>query len=418
VANQASFELAALTPIFNAGANRVTPELLRVASLKGALLYWFRALVGALCPLDQLRRLETVYFGGPQRAGDLRLALSGPLPDGRYPLKPYDRQERRWRPLEGFRYLAYGLEGRPFYDPDRGASFQLSVRCDRGETWEVAWCCLWLLSRFGGVGARTRRGMGGFLLRPAAGGPRFQGLPELSPRVWGTAEDLAADLSEGLNQVAGCLARHAEGVVLRFAWRTTMTAASSSSATRYPAFSSLVPGFWRARIIPLDAQGWEAALDAVGLIYQRWRHPPIPGKPRPLSKDFGVASGYVGSGSASGSRLAAFGLPLLFSFHSGTHAGARVGVRETGRLRTEDSRRASPLFLRVLRSDGADGKFFALAHVFKAKFVRDSTDRLEFYMKAAPGTGSMQSPSAPFAVHWTEVDSFLDSLTGPEVYVS
>jgi hypothetical protein len=176
-------------------------------------------------------------------------------------------------------------------------------------------------------------------------------------------------------------------------------------------------------VFALNARDPVAALDELGSKYFGFRHTvTAPTSTRRLSQDFPTASTYEATGHAAQSNLAAFGLPLHFSFYHGAHAGAIVSVSDASASNDQgnptDSRRASPIFLRVLKT--AEGRYFGLGHFFKAKFVEEPQERLHFWMKkkAKALTGVHRVPSAPFPVDWTSVENFVDSLGGAEIHVA
>lgn len=60
--HKVTFECETITPMFMAGADGKTPEL-RPPSIKGAMRFWWRAMNGHL-GLDELRKQEAAIFGG------------------------------------------------------------------------------------------------------------------------------------------------------------------------------------------------------------------------------------------------------------------------------------------------------------------------------------------------------------------
>jgi hypothetical protein len=193
--------LQVTTPLFNGGADpggtagfRPNPEAgIRVASVRGAMRFWFRALAGTLTGPDVrlLAALERCVFGGiaDQRAGG-EAAVPSPLvlriPDPPRPSLDSSflrEKEGRWlgyllglglmKPEKGGPRLL-----RPCVLPGEDSSFELMIRFqyDRGTAEQtrqaieaLAFASLWLACVYGGAGARTRRGFGGIQIVGASG---------------------------------------------------------------------------------------------------------------------------------------------------------------------------------------------------------------------------------------------------------
>ena len=433
---ETDFELKPFTPLFSQGADRATDSL-RGPSLKGQILWWYRALVGAFYSrrrqdgIEKVRDLSSGQFGAQSIASRLRITVHADHPGSLYPDRPYQRGTY-WEPFEGFRYLAYGLEGRRYYDPLAPGMIRLRFSTSDSTTWRATIASLWLLSRFGGLGGRTRRGMGGFELSPVgtrnilpAGFPSFGPLPGAS-----TAGEVSSALVIGLNQLIEWFAREygAEPVL-------AAGGPSSLASSLPPEWSCFAPGFWSAAVSDRFSSDTISALDNLGIAYRDFRKTgPLRRHRFHLSDDFPSANSYESSGvpSPRGSKLGVFGLPLVFRFSSTPHAGSNIGLREAGvaaaitdqaENEQKDSRRASPLFLRVIRT--ADGKFWILAHVFKARFLKDA-EELEFYFKKQtfarpplPPTPvpAWHPPYAGIGVDWSNVERFLNTFGGSRFHV-
>ena len=189
--------LQVTTPLFNGGADpddsggfRPDQETgVRVASIRGAMRFWFRTLAGALAGPDVrlLAALERRVFGGigEQRSGG-DPAVPSPL-ILRIPDPPLVSRELRPAFLQGWIGYLLGLglmkpeKGgarllRPFVPPETEFELKLGFRHDRRATAErrqaieaLAFASLWLACAYGGLGARTRRGFGGLRITEVAG---------------------------------------------------------------------------------------------------------------------------------------------------------------------------------------------------------------------------------------------------------
>ncbi|NLK53023.1 MAG: type III-B CRISPR module RAMP protein Cmr1 [Syntrophomonadaceae bacterium] len=158
-----------VTPLFLGGADPVKDEelSLRVPSLKGALRFWYRAAALArLGSLARVRNEEAAVFGSTKTGQSLFLARVEDVN-----LKTVNKGEKV---LGGIAYLGYGvanwnskaraaLTTRPYIKP--GSSFKLrlllrpqkEINQDYINDLKLA---VQALGLFGGLGARSRRGLG------------------------------------------------------------------------------------------------------------------------------------------------------------------------------------------------------------------------------------------------------------------
>lgn len=162
------FDVTVTTPMFiggndsrsltscskNKAEQLLTAEGLRVPSLRGAMRFWFRAIAGRVTSnLAEIKALETRVFGGT--SGDATrsaVRIQSWPPDkinvGQYGVRMNkDAPPKRWA-----------------IEPD--TQFQLALSSHHPQLLRIAIGCLWMVSNFGGVGARTRRGFGGIAVRP------------------------------------------------------------------------------------------------------------------------------------------------------------------------------------------------------------------------------------------------------------
>lgn len=157
------FDVTVNTPMFIGGndsrrlisCNQVeakqllTAEGLRVPSLRGAMRFWFRAIAGRVTSdLAEIKALETRVFGGT--SGD---ATRSAVRIQSWPVSEIDVGQ-------------YGVRMNKDEPPKRwaiepGTQFRLAISSHHPQLLQIAIGCLWMVSNFGGVGARTRRGFGG-----------------------------------------------------------------------------------------------------------------------------------------------------------------------------------------------------------------------------------------------------------------
>jgi len=153
--NRERYNFSIITPIVMAGANKDMVEL-RTQSIKGILRWWFRFYKSSFLGMEELRKVESDVFGSTENAALFSMQLVNE------PTQAYDTylcmNDRRKR---GEKNAAknYNAIKRRAYSPPH--TFQLDFRSfphfKYNEELENS---LMLLSLFGGIGARWRRGFG------------------------------------------------------------------------------------------------------------------------------------------------------------------------------------------------------------------------------------------------------------------
>jgi hypothetical protein len=188
------------TPLFNGGADpdgkagfrSALDAGVRVASIRGAMRFWFRALAGSMAGPDlaALARAERAVFGGitDQRGNDdaaVSSSLILRLPDP--PQQVDDNRFLSGGNRAGLRYLlGLGLMKprtggadlvRPYVPPsEEGFQLKIGFRHDKRTKDDVreavetlTFASLWLMCTYGGIGARTHRGLGGVRITEVSG---------------------------------------------------------------------------------------------------------------------------------------------------------------------------------------------------------------------------------------------------------
>ncbi|TVP94315.1 MAG: type III-B CRISPR module RAMP protein Cmr6 [Planctomycetaceae bacterium] len=169
------------SPAFLAGAEQALEDCdLRSATLRGQLRAWWRKLHAGYVTVDELRQLEATVWGDTVQGSPIRIRLRTiKRPQVRLHEHPKDR-------FSGLKYLAYGMD-----ETSRGVRKQRAVADTNGQ-WELAClirpshyvaagqkkksesgqpieaeqirlqfhAALWLLTHFGGVGSKGRKGFG------------------------------------------------------------------------------------------------------------------------------------------------------------------------------------------------------------------------------------------------------------------
>ncbi len=218
------FDCRVVTPLFLAGADQEGAEL-RASSVRGALRYWYRALLGGRGYTDlALAQAESAVFGNAGMGGVQ--AQAGAV-DVVTKLEPGIRVERSKEEIvrngqrrrvaredilklgSGTGYLWYSAA---LGDNDRGflpegTRFQVALVAPRGdaEALKQAGAAFWLLAQLGGLGTRSRSGAGSFWVQSTPRASSDALLAALPPFTTNAADSsaLARFLQEGLARTVG-----------------------------------------------------------------------------------------------------------------------------------------------------------------------------------------------------------------------
>ena len=337
-----TFDCEILTPTFLAGARQSGAPELRGPSLRGALRYWYRALLGGRGVTDRgrRRRKEAEIFGSPDRASPIQVRL---LP---YGVTASDNRraseiDKLGSSNTGTRYLWYfthpTLKKKGDYDPseDRryiapGASFeaQLRLRPDllgggdpdevpqdevlqEKEVLQEAARAFWLLVHLGGLGLRVRR-MAGAFEADLVESPDHLDLPSFdpSPGAPGGYDDW-------------------------FARQLKRFGAGAQATSARPPFDALTADHFSAWRLGIPQGNWKDLVEKVGDKLESHR------------------------GDLDVPEKVGLGLPMVTPSETDS-----IDVTQGG---TPVDRRASPLWLQSVR--GPDGRFDAVATFMKSQFA-------------------------------------------------
>lgn len=155
-----TFECETITPMFMAGADGKTPEL-RAPSIKGALRFWWRALNGHL-ELEELKKREIENFGGVSKKKTVKSPVlirivDFTLDESRIQLGMPGCNEKI-----GLKYFfhIHNRENKKAIKPR--VQFKVEFRSKNISALNESFYSFWILSVFGGLGGRARRGGGSF----------------------------------------------------------------------------------------------------------------------------------------------------------------------------------------------------------------------------------------------------------------
>jgi len=200
VGHCSSLRLSLVSPAFLAGARQESGDCdLRGAGLRGLLRWWWRTMHAKHLQVADLARLEAAVWGDTERGSAVRLSLrtvetngsaahydkKGVADKAKLPKSERDRpgRDRRDRTVQGLFYISYGMDEQnstPRYYRSPGDRWDLHLTA-RASCWKPdggrdgdaielpaetvlhqARAALWLLTRFGGAGAKSRKGFGAF----------------------------------------------------------------------------------------------------------------------------------------------------------------------------------------------------------------------------------------------------------------
>ncbi len=342
--------LETVTPVFLGGADpRGAPEL-RPPAFRGAMRYWLRALLGA-ADEKVMRQHEDYLFGvgGDQaNAGAVSLRFSPPLNP---PQKTYSELVQG---RIGTGYLWFAARGTRA-ESERSAimptTFPLMLSCPRSkqpeQDLERAAAVLWLLTRLGSIGARSRRFAGGVQVSAVESAHDGESIIAKLPVRANSPQELVAEIAEGIQA-----ARHAFGM---------------RQLIKSPPhlFDVLHPERCGVFVLNHTFGSWEDAVEKIGQAYQGFR--------RLRQPDYKVVKTAMTSGQDLRGTVerAAFGLPIPFFYRSlGNRTATLQAEGNEGKL----DRRASPLWMRAVKLNSGD--YAVVFTWFKSQFLPTGTELL------------------------------------------
>lgn len=352
---QRTFECEVLTPLFLGGAQaRGTPEL-RAPSLRGAMRYWYRALLGGSSSptLASLHEAESALFGRAEVGGALSTRLR---PKGAPQTHPYEK-DRAIRTANGD-YLPTGRDyllwsmssaGKPdtprfqparhYIEPGTKFDFILSTKLEESSL-KAGEAAFWLLANLGSVGARANRGAGSFQALGSEASLPFKTSASISE----LRSHLQAGIQACLEQVGG-------------QW-------NDFSPDEQAEYDLLHPQFCKVWIVAAAKEGWGShreALEGLGSHFRDFRT-----HLHPLGKsDHDAVLHWFERGSkAPQLKRPVFGLPIPFRYSQG--GPADVIIHEEG------DRRGSPLHIRLTRL--SNGRHVGVLTLFMSRFLPEDTN--------------------------------------------
>lgn len=350
--------LETVTPLYMGGADpdQQPPEL-RTPSIRGAMRYWLRAFLGAHLGdhPEQVWKAESLVFGDTESTSSVNLRITPvnvpqaqqinfSLDSGKgYLLWTTTRTQRSALPAKTTRFRVI-VASRPFQGDRSGLVLNQAL------------ASLWLLANLGGLGTRSRRGLGSVRITEANNWP-----DELPPPIPATGVNLTEFLRRGVDQL------HA-----------TVIPGILSSISSPTSFDILHSNTCAILVGQVGQKNWEMAIENIGNTLRDFR------SYRPPDHD-GVLDVIKKGAPPNTVRRAAFGLPMQFYFrqyhedmaknHPDWAKDKKRARSATRKLATADvvpgardiDRRASPLQFKV--ASVSEVELVPVVTFFNARFL-------------------------------------------------
>ncbi len=348
--------LETVTPLFLGGAEpRSDPEL-RPPSIRGAMRYWSRAIVGSITGdnLSALKDAEAGVFGSAgdkdSRGSHISIRKDN---DKSLTLKTFTKfieyraSDGETKNRNGLSYLWFAERKTTKEKERRGlqGEFDLAfstqqLGADGTSTLLKAYGTLWLLTRLGGLGNRTHRGAGCVQVKLTIKVPDeikkyAEQLP--LPVESSSTDDLKKELENGIDFVRRIFSRNLP----------------SGTIAKDAPFDILHPDVCEIYIAKKVFDKWETALDKLGDIFKKFRFERDP--------DYKMIKGVKGTSNnlREPVQRATFGLPIPLSDDMVLQS-------------TSHDRRSSPLWFHIVKLAGEPAKYAIVIIWFKSKFLPDN----------------------------------------------
>lgn len=352
---QIKLECQVLTPLFLGGADsRLNPEL-RAPSIRGAMRYWYRALLGGSTfirgkdELLTLRENEARVFGTTEHSSAVTVRVTYDTE----PVRASFQKDRAIRTSDGGflptgkDYLLWSmaatrqLPDREYIKPDTKFAITLGARQDVVAL-KAATASFWLLANLGALGARANRGAGSIQAQQVD----WQS-DEIAFRVCQSIDELQTYLTNGIRQ---CLAAIGDGKAEWRAFKDTQ-----------PSYDVITPDAAQIWIVANAPGGWSSFSDALNGIGEKMRDYRSYRKTVGRADHDAVLQWLEEGGASPQIKRAAFGLPIPFRYSDG---GPSDVIQAEG-----SERRASPLRVRITRL--ITGKYVGVLTLFQSRFLEE-----------------------------------------------
>jgi len=408
-----TFNIEFITPLFMSGADQNAPEL-RAPSIKGAMRFWFRAMMGKVLndDVEKLRQIEGCILGNTldeKSAAAAKFAIETTVKDGNrntFDITKFSKP--------GIRYLGF-----PFYQSKRkgfsdGLKGTISIKtrpvCSEAEE-NIIVCTMWLLANFGNLGSRSRRGFGSL---------RITGIKENYPLVDFNVPAHFSDLSkyykDNLRKTADIFAQYAKFNKFSVPAKPNK---NDQAGNYYPNFDSF--SCWRGCLIcknkDVGCDSWDEALDCIGRQLRGKREDRRRTGQITRTTDYvNYVSEYINNSRLDDIDLEndIFGLPNQIR-SSSRKATAIVSWSTKGSANRDedgdgDLRRASPLLIKPIL---CGEKYYILLQYFKSLFLPgEGAEIIKPLKKTWPSTMPMPQQRLVKKADYDKLEKFVADLNG------
>jgi len=375
---EATFEV--VTPMFCGDGENTVSASLRPLSIKGLLRFHFRAVAFGLLKgdLQKIRSFESKIFGSTKGVGLLRIRTEL-VNEGKEVAANSVLNSATGRVVgEGVRYLGYGLMGAFGNDAGRltrpcleGVEFSLhlTVREDDKDCITLLRCTMLSIGICGSLGARSRKGFGSLSLKSLKIDDKDQKTEHI------------------------------------FRWPALLNKEFENQPI-YPDYTA-----WSSQSRVIKVEGGSSALEVMNTIGKAMMHyrsfgrdGKVLGSPalRKFEGDHDLML-HAHDGKVDDIPIrSAFGLPHKYFFTSIQNCSRDFGAKPENH-----ERRASPLFIKVIK---VDGRYFGLLSFLPAQFLPDS-ERIVVHNRTRIQGGKSTGNLSQF---YTPVSEFLEFIGSKE----
>lgn len=367
-----------VTPLFMGGANQHDPPEVRPSAIRAALRFWWRALWAGTHGDDlsptALEAAEAKLFGSTETGSPIVVRVTQ---------QPDRYGAHQFRKYVGLDYLFFAFRGTRQNSAREGFTsgqqFRLKISVRPGakfsnEEWNQLCAAVWLFTRFGSLGSRSRRGAGSVTVLKSPQGDWPEGFPSLA--ITGqSAGEFLTNSREGIHTI---LTQH-----LQWGYH--------APPDLLPKMSLFHPNFCGIYLIGKAYSNWQSALDEIGGRFQSFRQ-----KHAVEGHDRDVKQVVLGRGQHVDSvDRAAFGLPIVFFYKDERASGMLQGDKGY-------DRRGSPLYIRPVQL--ANGQIINMLIHFQAQFLPKD---IQMKLKGR-GTALIDQPNPNL------IFDFINSISNPQ----
>lgn len=348
-----TFTCEVITPMFLAGADGTTPEL-RPASIKGALRFWWRAMNGHLS-IDEMRKLEGEIFGSTKQRS--KIIIRTEIIDAKC------GNINKSDTLLGRDYLMYSIFMNEKEAITSGTFKVIFSSIDKKALLEAIYC-FWLLSNFGALGTRSRRGCGRFIIQTCTNN---------------NYDFKFSNTSSTLSEQSEYFRKNLTTIKLHFGIN------SVNHKTLYPNFQN-----YSMYIVDMAYNKAEDALNTIGELYMNFR--------RRRQPDYNSVKSFISNGTKPQTiEKAIFGLPISYRFRS---LGGKSAMIEGGNKIT---RSASSLMIEIIK---IGEKFYPMIINFNSLLLESGISLKLSSKEQKNNTAYLRLPTTNLK------NEFIDSING------